>query len=113
MRMAKPSLLVGERLPGNDSGAGLSSHNSQCLPVYLWNCSNSRLAHMAPNLTPSTGCATSLSLFLFCVCCSKCLGNTSTTDATGTQYKIEFQYDTTALTVMAFSKGGRLPFDPR
>jgi hypothetical protein len=31
----------------------------------------------------------------------------------GLQYKIEFQYDTTAFTVMASSKGGRLPFDPQ
>ncbi len=40
------------------------------------------------------------------------LGYTRATDATGTQYKIEFQYNTTVFTVMASSKGGRLPFDP-
>jgi hypothetical protein len=40
------------------------------------------------------------------------LGNTRATDATGLQYKIEFQYNTTAFTVMASSKGGHLPFDP-
>jgi hypothetical protein len=37
------------------------------------------------------------------------LGCTSATDATGEQYEIEFQYNTTAFTVMASSKGGRLP----
>jgi hypothetical protein len=41
------------------------------------------------------------------------LSNTSATDATGIHYEIEFQYNTTAFTVMASSKGGRLPFDPR
>ena len=41
------------------------------------------------------------------------LGNVSATDATGIHYKIKFQYDTTAFTVMASSKGGCLPFDPR
>jgi hypothetical protein len=40
------------------------------------------------------------------------LGNTSATDATGIHYKINFQFDTTAFTVMASSKGRRLPFDP-
>jgi hypothetical protein len=40
------------------------------------------------------------------------LGHTSAMDATGTHYEIEFQYDTTAFTVMASSKGGPLPFDP-
>ncbi len=40
------------------------------------------------------------------------LGNTSATDATGIHYKIKFQYNTTAFTVMASSKGGRLPYDP-
>jgi hypothetical protein len=40
------------------------------------------------------------------------LGNTRAMDAMGTQYKIEFQYDTTAFTVRASSKGGRLCFDP-
>jgi hypothetical protein len=39
------------------------------------------------------------------------LRHTSTADATGTQYKIEFQYNTTAFTVMASSKGGCLLFD--
>jgi hypothetical protein len=34
-------------------------------------------------------------------------------EATGIHYKIEFHYDTTAFTVMASSKGGCLPFDPR
>jgi hypothetical protein len=32
---------------------------------------------------------------------------------TSKQCKIEFQYNTTAFTVMASSKGGHLPFDPR
>jgi hypothetical protein len=41
------------------------------------------------------------------------LGHTSATDATGEQYEIEFQYDTTVFMVMASSKGGHLPFDPR
>ncbi len=41
------------------------------------------------------------------------LGITSAMDATGMHYKIEFQYNTTAFMVMASSKGGRLPFDPR
>ncbi len=40
------------------------------------------------------------------------LGYTRAMDAMGLQYKIEFQYDTTAFMVTAFSKGGRLPFDP-
>jgi hypothetical protein len=39
------------------------------------------------------------------------LGDTRATDSTGTQYKIKFQYDTTAFTVMASSKVGCLPFD--
>jgi hypothetical protein len=39
--------------------------------------------------------------------------NTRATDAMGTQYKIKFQYNTTAFTVAAFSKGERLPVDPR
>jgi hypothetical protein len=47
-----------------------------------------------------------------CAALLKQLGRTSATDATGEQYKIEFQYDTTAFTVMASSKGGCLPFDP-
>jgi hypothetical protein len=38
---------------------------------------------------------------------------TSATDATGIHYEIKFQYNTTAFTVMASSKGGCLPFDPR
>jgi hypothetical protein len=42
----------------------------------------------------------------------KQLGCTSATDNTSEQYKIEFQYNTTALMAMASSKGGRLPFDP-
>jgi hypothetical protein len=40
------------------------------------------------------------------------LGNTSATGTTGIHYKIKFQYDTTAFTVMVPSKGGCLPFDP-
>jgi hypothetical protein len=40
------------------------------------------------------------------------LGRTSATDATGIHYEIEFQYNTTAFTVMASSKGGYLPYDP-
>jgi hypothetical protein len=40
------------------------------------------------------------------------LGNMKATNTTGTQYKIEFQYDTTLFTVMASSKGGCLSFDP-
>ncbi len=40
------------------------------------------------------------------------LGNMRATDVTGTQYKIEFQYNTTAFVVAASSKGGCLPFDP-
>jgi hypothetical protein len=40
------------------------------------------------------------------------LGNTSATDAMGLHYKIKFQHDTTAFTVMASSMGGHLPFDP-
>jgi hypothetical protein len=39
------------------------------------------------------------------------LGNTRATDATGIQYRIKFQYNTTAFTVMWSSKGGCLPFD--
>jgi hypothetical protein len=30
----------------------------------------------------------------------------------GEQYEIEFQYNSTAFTVMASYKGGYLPFDP-
>jgi hypothetical protein len=41
------------------------------------------------------------------------LCHTSAMEATGIQCKIEFQYNTTAFTVMASSKGGHLPFDPR
>jgi hypothetical protein len=41
------------------------------------------------------------------------LGNTSAMDATGTQYKIEFQVDTTVFRAMASSKDGCLPFDLR
>jgi hypothetical protein len=48
-----------------------------------------------------------------CATLLKQLGHTRATDATGEQYKIEFQYDTTAFAVMASSKGGHLPFDPR
>ena len=40
------------------------------------------------------------------------LGNMRAMDTMGTQYKIEFQYNTTAFTVIVSSKGGRLPFDP-
>jgi hypothetical protein len=48
-----------------------------------------------------------------CAALLECLGNTITTDATGAQNKIKFQYNTAAFMVMASSKGGRLPFDPR
>jgi hypothetical protein len=34
------------------------------------------------------------------------------TDATGTQYKIKFQYDTSVFMVKASFKGGQHPFDP-
>ncbi len=40
------------------------------------------------------------------LCCN------SDTDAMGIQYEIKFQYNTTAFTVMASSKGGCLPFNP-
>jgi hypothetical protein len=48
-----------------------------------------------------------------CLALLEGLGNISDMDATGIHYKIKFQYDVTAFTVMASSKGGRLPFDPR
>ncbi len=48
-----------------------------------------------------------------CAALLKQLGRTSATDAMGEQYEIEFQYDTTAFTVMDSSKGECLPFDPR
>jgi hypothetical protein len=41
------------------------------------------------------------------------MGNTIATDATGIHYKIKFQYDTIAFTVMASFKGRCLPFDPQ
>jgi hypothetical protein len=81
---------------------------------------------MAPNLMPSTRfqivitsvltCPTTLpwqpTQHSACAALLECLGNTRTTDAMGTQYKIEFQYNTTAFTVTASSKGGCHPFDP-
>jgi hypothetical protein len=79
---------------------------------------------MAPSLMPSTSYMMSLPWFVItpqhshsspsaCAALFEHLGHTSTTDATGEQYEIEFQYDTTAFMVMASSKSGRLPFDPR
>ncbi len=47
-----------------------------------------------------------------CAALLECLGNTRATDAMGLQYKIKFQYNTTAFMVMDSSKGGCLPFDP-
>jgi hypothetical protein len=47
-----------------------------------------------------------------CVALLERLGDTRATDAMGIQYKIEFQYNTTAVTVIASSKGGHLPVDP-
>ncbi len=47
-----------------------------------------------------------------CAALLECLSKTRATHATGTQYKIKFQYNTTAFMVTASSKGGCHLFDP-
>ncbi len=48
-----------------------------------------------------------------CAALKERLSSTRVTDEAGEQYDIVLQYGNTAFTVMASSKGGRLPFDPR
>ncbi len=97
--------------------------STPCLPGEHWQLVPA--AHDS-QLNPSTSYAMSLPWFVIapqhslsspcsplCAALLEQLGHTSKTDAMGEQYKIEFQYITTAFMVMASSKGGHLSFDPR